>query len=296
VFELTPKAGGGWEEKVLHAFDFNNGAYPLTSLIFDASGNLYGTTPNGGGGACNYGSEGCGTVFELTPKAGGGWTEKVLHNFSNYGTDGYQPLTGLIFDGAGNLFGTTSLGGRRSAICPDGGGTVFELTPKAGGGWTEKVLYSLDDNAKGLYPNAGVVIDGAGNLYGTTTAGGAHASGTVFELTPKTGGGWTEKVLHSFGGGEDGYEPLAALILDAAGNLYGTTNAGGAHGVGTVFELTPKAGGEGWTEKVLHSFLAYDKDGVQPQAGLIFDAADNLYGTTTLGGAHGEGTVFEIKP
>jgi uncharacterized repeat protein (TIGR03803 family) len=182
VFELRPKTGGGWTEKLLHSFidSGKDGYYPEAGLIFDASGNLYGTTAFGGSGSC---TDGCGTVFELTPKTGGGWTEKILHNLNNNGKDGYYPFArGLIFDGAGNLYGTTESGG--SGSCRDGCGTVFELTPKTGGGWTEKVLYNFKNNSRdGRKPGAGLIFDASGNLYGTTYGGG-HGGGTVFEITP----------------------------------------------------------------------------------------------------------------
>jgi len=281
VFELTPKAGGGWTEKVLHNFENSGkkGNTPYAGLIFDAAGNLYGTTVSGG-------YYGVGTVFELTPQAGGGWTETVLHNFKNNTEQGNTLYGGLIFDGAGNLYGTTVNGGYY------GVGTVFKLTPKAGGGWTETVLHNFDDNGTdGYSPYASLIFDAAGNLYGATTEGG-NGYGTVFELTPKAGGGWTEKVLYRFNG-LDGLEPYASLIFDAAGNLYGTTVAGGTQGYGTVFELTYTGGGD-WGEQVLYNFNG--RDGSIPYGSLIFDAAGNLYGTTTSGGHYGVGTVFEIIP
>jgi len=281
VFELTPEAGGGWKEKVLHSFSGKDGVYPTASLIFDAAGNLYGTTSDGG---AYYD----GTVFELTPKAGGGWTEKVLHSFS--GKEGAVPYAGLIFDAAGNLYGTTFMGGTNIKY-----GTVFELTPKAGGGWKEKVLHSFYSQ-DGDEPIAGLIFDAAGNLYGMTSSGGINNNyGTVFELTPKAGGGWTEKVVHHFNNYKKGVGPQASLIFDGAGNLYGTTYAGGAFGPGTVFELTPEAGG-GWTEKVLHSFNNNGNDGYNPLDSLVFDASGNLYGTTYGGGAYDLGMVFEVKP
>ena len=281
VFELTPTAGGGWTETLLYSFDGKNGKSPHAGLIFDASGNLYGTTYHGG----KYDE---GTVFELTPTAGGGWTEKVLHSFN--GNNGAYPWAGLIFDAAGNLYGTTSAGGAYLYY-----GTVFELTPKAGGGWTEKVLHSFNDTFDGIWPYAGLIFDASGNLYGTTAYGdGGPDGGAVFELAHTPGGGWTEKLLYQFAGYYGGASnPYAGLIFDAAGNLYGTTESGGAHGDGTVFELTPTAGG-GWTETLLCSFDG--KNGKIPYAGLIFDAAGNLYGTTILGGAHDDGTVFEVTP
>jgi uncharacterized repeat protein (TIGR03803 family) len=217
-------------------------------------------------------------VFELTPKAGGGWKEKVLYAFNNNGKDGLYPYAGVI-DAAGDLYGTTYTGGAHN------GGTVFELKPKAGGGWTEKVLHSFGDGKDGTSPHAALIIDAADNLYGTTVFGGADGSGTVFELTPKAGGEWAEKVLHSFGRGKDGASPYAGLIADAAGNVYGTTADGGAGGLGTVFELTKRDGK--WAEKMLHSFNG--RDGEHPYASLVFDGSGNLYGVT-------EDTIFELTP
>jgi uncharacterized repeat protein (TIGR03803 family) len=217
--------------------------------------------------------------------------EKVLHNFTNSGTSGYDPYAGLVSDGAGNLYGTTTLGGAY------GQGTVFELTPKTGGGWTEKVLHNFNNNGKdGCGPTAGLVFDAAGKLYGTTLGCGAYHKGTVFQLTPKTGGGWSETLLHNFGvNSSDGYFPGVSLIINRVGKLYGTTSEGGAYGYGTVFELAPKKG-HGWIEKVLHNFDFNSNDGYDPQASLISDASDNLYGTTSVGGAYGYGTVFELMP
>ncbi len=282
VFEMSPKEGGGWTEKVLHSFgNGSDGVNPLSGLIFDAAGNLYGATWLGG-------VHSLGTVFELSPAGDGRWTEKTLHSFGN-GSDGTQPLVSLIFDTDGNLYGTTYEGGIH------GDGTVFELSPKQGGSWTEKVLHSFGNGTDGSFPLYGVslIFDTAGNLYGTTYEGGIHGLGTVFELMPSGGGDWTEKVLHSFGGGSDGISPYASLIFDTAGNLYGTTFEGGIHNGGTVFELTPDGGGD-WSEKVLHNF-GNGADGTTPFASLI-DAAGNLYGTTTGGGLHGAGTAFELSP
>ena len=288
VFELTPTAVN-WTMKVLHSFGHNSdGAQPFASPIFNAAGKLYGTTVLGG-------SYGGGAVYELmrSPNAtGGGWSEQVLHSFNNDCSDGCYVTGGVILDTAGNLYGTTVYGGSY------GYGTVFELTPTTGGGWTEQVLHSFNLNGMdGVYPFAGLIFDGAGNLYGTTNDGGSYGYGTVFELTPTTGGGWTEQVLHSFTlTGMDGGYPYAGLIFDTAGNLYGTTT-GTSGNAGTVFELTPTAGG-GWTEQVLYTFCSQNgcTDGGDPFAGLIFDAAGNLYGTTKYGGTYGGGTAFELTP
>ena len=289
VYELTPAGGGGWTEKVLHSFDQNgtDGSFPAASLIFDSAGNLYGTTTSGG----TYTK---GTVFELTPAAGGTWTEKVLYSFNGNGTDGYAPYSGLVFDSAGNLYGTAYYGGTYSR------GTVFELTPQAGGTWTEQVLHSFGNGTDASAPFAGLTFDTAGNLYGTTEVGGTsggcapYGCGTVFELTPQSGGGWTERVVYSFANnGTDGTVPKAGVTFDAAGNVYGTTYQGGTYNLGALFELTPAAGGT-WTEQVLHNF-GNGTDGAYPYARLIFDTAGNLYGTTYQGGSYGGGTVFRFN-
>jgi uncharacterized repeat protein (TIGR03803 family) len=269
-------------EKLLYSFDANNkgGKDPYTALISDTAGNLYGTTLLGG--AFGYGA-----VFEVVkPPGGGGWTQKILHSFDNNGKDGYRPYAGLVFDGNGNLYGTTNQGGTHN------GGTVFELSPRTGGGWTEKILHSFNNNgADGYDPYAGLVLDGLGNLYGTTPFGGANSGGTVFELT-LTHEGWTENILYSFNpNSQDAYEPFAGLIFDDSGNLYGTTVDGGALGGGTVFELILT--GETWAENILHNFNANDGTPYTPYAGLVFDGHGNLYGTTLNGGA-GYGAVFEL--
>lgn len=283
VFELAHTADGSWTETVLYSFNRADGHYPAGSMIFDTAGNLYGTTGEGG-----YYDDG--TVFELTPVTGGRWTEKVLYNFNSSGTGGYDPgYCSLILDASGNLFGTNFEGG--NSTCGGGGcGTVFELIRTAGGRWKEKVL--VEFNGKdGANPYRGLVFDAKGNLYGTASAGGRRNGGTAFELKPTTGGAWTEKVLHQFGGPmPEGYGPLGNLIFDDSGNLYGTTYLGGTDGYGTVFKLAPMSDAS-WTEKVLVTFSG--EDGKEPFAGLIFDASGDLFGTTNGGGAGG-GTVFEV--
>jgi uncharacterized repeat protein (TIGR03803 family) len=295
VFELTPTAGGPWIETVLYSFtDGNDGGLPYAGLIFDSSGNLYGTTYSGGA----YGS---GVVFELTPTASGPWTETVLYTFTG-GSDGGSPATGVIFDSFGNLYGTTYSGGA------NGDGVVFRLTPTASAPWNETVLFAfcgpvcaLPLASDGAQPFAGgLIFDHSGNLYGTTVGGGGTNNGVVFELTPTASGPWNETVLHSFSPADgDGGAPYSGVIFDHSGNLYGTTFDGGANEVGTVFELTPTASGP-WNEIVLHAFTA-GSDGGQPYAGVIFDSAGNLYGTTYQGGDVssgnvGSGVVFELTP
>ena len=266
-------------ETVLYAFNWNSdGANPTGGVVRDSSGNLYGALHNGGA----YGE---GSVFELSPSKGG-WKETTLHSFTG-GADGRLPWggAGLIIDSAGNLYGTTAYGGA------SGNGSVFELSP-SNGAWTETVLYSFHAN-DGYLPEAGLVRDKSGNLYGTTASGGKYGYGVAFELS-LSNGSWTETVLHDFTGGVDGASPTANLILDKSGNLYGTTPLGGSYGWGTVFELTLSNGS--WAETVLYSFSSSNGDGALPQVGLVFDSAGNLYGTTRGGGTYGYGTVFQLNP
>jgi uncharacterized repeat protein (TIGR03803 family) len=292
VLFLT-SAWAGDHETVLYNFygdphDGGGGAV----LIRDAAGNLYGT---GGGGIYRCGTFSlCGTVFELSRVAGGGWTETVLHNFGN-GTDGAYP-NNLIRDAAGNLYGTTVDGGLY------GFGIVYELSPAAGGDWTETVLYNFGNGDVDSGADGPLFLDAAGNLYGATFHGGAYRAGSVYKLSPSGGGDWTETVLHNFGNGTDGALPNGGLVVDGVGNVYGTTGSGGiytcnglVHSCGTAFELSPSQGG-GWTETVLHSFSG--SDGLEPQTGLTMDAAGNFYGTTAEGGAPtcNCGNVFEVSP
>lgn len=305
VFELSPGTGGTWTEKVLYSFGVSlaDGKSPEAGLIFDSKGNLYGTTSVGGTSDTTYGG-GYGTVFELSLGTGGTWTEKVLHNFNYLSqSDGYFPEAPLVFDSAGNLYGTTADGGTGQDL--EGGGTVFELSP-AGSAWSEKIIYNFGGGSpNGYLIKGGVVIDSKGNLYGTAVSGGNGfgLDGTIFELSPASGGAWTFNVVHRFGAYEtDGINPNAGMVFDTSGNLYGTTAGGGANGFGTVFELTPQAGGGGWIETVEHSFNLSNTDGANPYDSLILDAAGNLYGTAAYGGSHGAGvggevggTVFEIQ-
>jgi hypothetical protein len=255
-------------------------------LIENAKGDLFGTTEFGGPNGYPYSD---GTVFELV-KTGSGYTEKVLHRFSGSPTDGAYPYAGLIADAKGDLFGTTEFGGPNGY--PDHDGTVFELVNK-GSGYTEKVLHSFSGGTTdGDDPIGGLVADAKGDLFGTTYEGGASARASTSTATARcTGSGYTEKVLHSFNG-SDGSGANAGLIADANGDLFGTTELGGAHSDGTAFKLV-KAG-SGYTEKVLHSFRGGTKDGYIPQGGLIADAKGDLFGTTVDGGAFGEGTAFEL--
>ena len=284
------------QEKVIYSFSDPSGSVlPVAGVISDAAGNLYGTTFYGG-------ANGAGMVFKLTPTAGG-WSQSVLHSFNFDGVDGFFSTGGLVFDAAGNLYGTTQYGGSGNCSNGFGCGTAFMLAPTASGEWTETILHEFQ-GYDGFQVRAGLTRDAAGNLYGTSASGGSFNQGTVFELSPGQSGHWTGKTLHHFSGGSDGGVPYGSVTLDAAGNVYGTTSAGGGatsdckYGCGTVFELSPDASGDGhWTGKILHSFSQKSSDGRYPAAGLIFDAAGNLYGTAGAGGNHSNsGIAFELIP
>jgi uncharacterized repeat protein (TIGR03803 family) len=280
VFELLPNRSGGWNETVLYSFTGEpDGARPFYSdVIFDSAGNLYGTTYLGG--ANEYG-----VVFELSP-VGGSWAETVLYRFGG-GADGANPVNGLIMDPAGNLYSTTSAGGT------SGWGTVFELSP-SGSDWTEQVIYNVETQRH--YSDAGLTMDAAGNIFGVSFS-------TVFELSPDGKGGWNPTTIHTFTGRpKDGSYPEGTLVLDKAGSLYGTTARGGTKSgpknCGTVYKLSPGKKGR-WTKKILYSFNCGQKDGRHPHAGIVFDAAGNIYGTTFNGGKYDGpgligGTVYKL--
>jgi uncharacterized repeat protein (TIGR03803 family) len=227
VFKLTP-GSGTWAQSVLYTFKGgSDGASPYDGLTFDPAGSLYGTAYAGG-------AHGYGLVFKLVPASGGSWTESVLHAFTG-GYDGRYSYGDVLLDATGNLYGTAFQGGAR------GFGAVFELLNSSKGYWKERVLHTFG-NAPAATPVAGLVMDTAGNLYGTTMLGANQGScgngcGILFKLAPASGGNWAFKVLHVFGQGTDGYHPTGDLVLDPAGNLYGTTQAGGAQGAGLVFEI-----------------------------------------------------------
>jgi uncharacterized repeat protein (TIGR03803 family) len=302
VYKLSPASNGTWERTVLHNFTgASGGNSPAASLTFDSAGNLYGTTAGGIGDA--------GTVFRLSP-SGSGWTFRTLYTFGSHGKDGVTPLGNLIFDGAGNIYGTTSSGGNGSYLNCGPCGTVFKLTPSTGGHYTESIIYDFQGLADGSDPVAGLALDSAGNLYGTTyeggTGGGSNGCGVVYRLSPNSNGTWTQATLYSFNCGSDGGGPEGALVLDAAGNLYGTTPIGGTgsacgYGCGVVFELTASSTVP-WNETVIYDFPS-SATGAYPESTLTFDKAGNLYGTTNGGGDapnqfcnQGCGTVFELTP
>jgi uncharacterized repeat protein (TIGR03803 family) len=287
VFNLTPPSTVPpdplvpWNENVMYTFQGppNDGQWPIGNLVFDATGAAYGTTILGG-------TNQSGTVYKLVP-SGGSWSESVLYSFRGR-PDGSRPYGSVAFDNAGNMYGTTLIGGQDYNE-----GTVWELTPM-GSGWTETVIHDFTSSGGGTGPVGGLVRDSSGNLYGATGGGGAGGSGTIFELSP-AGDQWNYTVLYSFTGSGG---PAAPLTIDAVGNLYGTTAATGLYDNGVVFKLSPSAGG-GWTYSVLHNFTG-GTDGGYPRSQLLIDGRGDLYGTTYNGGdlsscgGYGCGVVFEI--
>jgi uncharacterized repeat protein (TIGR03803 family) len=284
-------------ETVLYSFSGTgtnpDGARPMAGLVAGPDGNLYGTTSEGGNSICT-----CGAVFRLTPPAQGQttWTETVVYSFQGYPNDGQAPFATLLFDQAGNLYGTTLLGGAAQS------GTIFMIQGATGFNPSETILYQFaGPTADGQFPYAGLTLDAAGALYGTTALGGVKNQGMVFKFS-----GGALSVLHSFAGGKDGGQPFGGVIFDANGNLFGTTSSDGSSGWsgGTVFRLASNG-----TETVLHRFTDViigggrgdPFDGGIPIGNVTLDAVGNIYGTTEIGGSGnitGEstnaGTVYKL--
>jgi uncharacterized repeat protein (TIGR03803 family) len=285
VYQLKRK-GGTWIFNILYTFHGSDGSLPLAGVTFGSDGSLFGTTNEGGGSGCN--GRGCGTVFNLRPPPSAcktalcPWTETVLYSFAGPPDDGADPAFGdLIFDDAGNLWGTTANGGSHSS------GTVYTLTPSSSG-WTETLLYSFANSPDGAIPLNGLIFDDVGNLYSTTLNGGQSGYGAVFQMKD-SGKGWAESLLYSFDDGSNGGYPYAGLVSDQVGNLYGATTDGGSGGGGTVFELSPSGGG--WTLQTLYSFAGSHQCG---PTNISMDEAGNLYGTTFCDGTNGYGNVWEL--
>lgn len=280
VYKLTHH-NSSWLVSPLYSFTgAGDGSLPdYGAVTLGPDGTPYGTTSAGG-------LDESGTVFNVRPHPTAcpslicPWTETTVHQFGT-GDDGYQPLGSVVFDAAGNLYGTTFLGGA------SGNGAVFEAT-RSGQNWTENVIYSFAGSSDGANPVAGLIFDSAGNLYGTTYSGGANGWGTVFELSP-SGSGWTKTILYNFQNANDGRAPNGGVIFDQAGNLYGATSRGGTNSGGAVYQLSPSAGS--WTPTILYSFSGV----AGPYNTLTFDTNGNLYGTTYRDGADLAGSVFKLS-
>jgi uncharacterized repeat protein (TIGR03803 family) len=276
-----------WAETVLYRFNGgSDGMGPTGQLVFDTSGNLYGTTVRGGIGTLND----CGTVFKLAPSPEG-WTKSTIYSFGDY-DDGCHPVGRLVFDGNGNLYGATQNGGTGES------GTVFKLAPSAEG-WTKSIIHNFQFGSYdpgGGAPETGLIFDDLGNLYGTTTAEGSGGGGTVFELTPFNDS-WIYTVLYSFDARELGESgPWSELVMGATGSIYGTT-WGYPDNYGTVFKLTPS--GSGWTYTLLHDFTG-GFDNSYPLGGVALDRNGNIYGTASAPaagcGGDGCGVIVQITP
>jgi uncharacterized repeat protein (TIGR03803 family) len=287
---VVPAPGHAQTFTLLHTFTGGtDGARPYAGLTLDQAGNLYGTA-SGGGANRN------GTVFKLT-HSGAGWLLNTLYSFTNMNNDGAQPQSRVVFGPDGTLYGTTYAGG------PDEVGTVFNLRPPVSTcrssqcSWTETVLHGFPDpvTTDGFYPSGDFTVDQQGNLYGTTSAGGAGAPyeclglgcGVVYEMS-RSQGVWTESIVYAFTGGADGGVPNGGVTFDRTGNLYGTNTMPW----GRIFRLMPSE--PGWTESTLYDFQN-DGDGAYPESKLMLDRAGNLYSTTYEGGAYEGGTVFELQ-
>jgi len=290
VFELSPTTSGPWTLSIPYIFSGGSDGGLPSPLIIDAAGNLYGANSSGGASDLGY-------IFELSPVSGGGWLLTHLHDFS--GSDGAECagaggiVPGIMMDSRGDIYGASCFGGASN------NGVVFRLH-KSAGVWKEFVLHQFT-GADGINPDAPLVMDASGNLFGTTSAGGAYGFGVAFE-TSHSSGRWQTRVIHHFAGlPVDGAYPNAPMVIDAAGNLFGTTSGGGTgnsctvgnvNGCGTAFELKPH--GNVWTEITLHNFLSQGDGGVP--GGVIRDTAGHLYGGTLFGGRFDAGVVFEITP
>ncbi len=348
VFKLT-NHNGSWTFSPLYSFrGGNDGSHPWSSVTIGPDGALYGATPVGGLGGPQCQPGGCGTVYKLTPPArlcnnlNCPWTETVLYRLAESSTGVNSPYSRVIFDSAGNMYGT-AWGGGTGGCASSGCGAVYKMT-RSGGSWNFSLIYSFTGQGDGTNPYSPLVMDAAGNLYGTTYYGSGffNGYGTVFELTPSAGG-WSESTLHTFSGGSDGGSPFAGLTFDDAGNLYGATTEvvhqflqgvafelarsgsgwsysvisilsgsvdgnlavdhagnvygattfGGAHTDGYAFRLSHT--GAGWTQTDLHDF-GETGDGISPWCSVVLDAAGNLYGTTNGGGTNGGGVIWKIAP
>jgi uncharacterized repeat protein (TIGR03803 family) len=276
--------GSAFAEKVIYTFPNSgeNGLHPQAKLVY-RSGKLYGTTQQGGGGSCAPLYTGCGVVFEVAESPEGSANFRLLHALRG-GKDVSTPVGNIVFDAAGNLYGAATGGGANNL------GGIFKLSPAEEGNWTETVIHSFAGGSDGEVPQAGLTIDAAGNLYGTTSLGGANGLGLVFELSPDSHSGWTETVLYNFQGSPDGAAPWGEVSFDSQGNIFGTTTGGGNNNSGSVYELAPNGSG-GWNESVIYGGFKNAQIGY-PRSELLLASAGNIFGVGQGDGEGGE--VFHL--
>ncbi|MGB9473436.1 MAG: choice-of-anchor tandem repeat GloVer-containing protein [Candidatus Udaeobacter sp.] len=279
IYKLT-NIKGTWTQKVVHAFTGgDDGSGPGSRVTVDRAGNIYGMTPTGG-------ANGLGTIYKIGPLSSGALTFKVIHAFTG-GADGSSGSAGRMILRDGHLYGAATTGGS------NGSGVIFQLTPKALGGWDFQTIYTFQGQPDGSFPYGALLFDDSGNIYGTTYYGGANGIGAVYKLSPQAVGEWTEEVIYSFQQGTDGNSPISNLVFDKNGNLYGTTSEGGL-GSGAIFKLAPTGGGN-WTETVVHAF-AGPPDGGFSYNGMVVDVFGNFYGATVHGGENDDGSIYKFTP
>ena len=284
-----------WRETILYNFSSpSDGLYPIGDVTFDSAGNLYGTTASGGSDTCSLGKNSCGTIFKLTPSGNGSWTKTTIYEFQGGANDGEDPQAPLLIDRAGNIYGTTPIGAGTGCTYGDGCGVVFQLTPSQSG-WTETILHIFTGGSDGGYPYAGLIFDASGNLYGSASYGpGEFGRGSIFELTPQSGGGWNFSTVFGFNGLDT--DGPGELTMDAAGNLFGNVGDGQFDG-GAIYRLTNSGGSWSYTE--LYDFGSGDGDqGFFPEGKVVLDSQGNLYGICSQGPypSPDVGTVWKLTP
>lgn len=302
LFAACPNTVEAQTFKVIHNFGspvqgpVPEGESPYSGLVFDAAGNLYGTTQHGGFVTCE--EHGCGTIFQLTPNGDGTWNENVLTGFQTQNGFGGYPDAPVVFDRLGNLYSAYSC--TFDCLRNEGGGAL-ELIHVSQNNWTNVNVVSYFSGPFGAACEDGIctlAFDSSGRLFLSSQQGAFtnRLYGGVVELGHRPASGWYSLVLYGFSGGSDGGNPTLGLVFDASGRIYGTTTAGGLNNMGVLYKLTPNPGGSGWRESVLHTFQGGGSDGAYPAAGVIFDSAGNMYGATLAGGTAALGTIYKMTP
>ena len=278
-------------ESTLITFTETTNFWPQGALLEDSAGNLYGTARGGG-------ANGVGAIYEISPPAtsGGAWTMTTLYSFQAFGTGGWVPISDLVRDQKGNLYGAFYYGGDPTCMC----GGIYKLTPPtvSGGAWTEAAIYTFKGGSDGRLPTAtSIALTAAGTIYGVTNRGGTWDSGVLYQLTTKNGISYTESVLYSFGDLADASTPSGGVVLDSAGSLYGVTLLGGTFNQGAVYKYVPATSTHQAVYSILYNFGSSTTDGANPMGTLVFDKGGDIYGVTNAGGdSAGDGTIYTLTP